>query len=257
MGDTATKIVSDTASKIVNACSGLSEKNVDLLVHLYDSPILEGTEAGSPFRLDGITKISIEQGAALHALIADHQVVHSLEIGFAYGFSTVWMLDALRGKAGATHVAIDPFEKTAWQGIGLAQVGKVDTGAKFEWVPDYSIQAIPAMLKQKQRFDMAYIDGNHRFDDVLVDFYLVDQVMREGGLIVLDDMWMDSIKTVKDFILKNRAYELVANPVSNIAVLKKLRNDDRDWRHFVPFSVSVPKSESRKPRKNMLHRLFG
>ena len=65
------------------------------------------------------------------------------------------------------------------------------------------------LIRQKQLFDSIYFDGNHRFDDVIMDFYLADEITRPGGHIVLDDMWMNSIRTAVSFIINNRAFELV------------------------------------------------
>jgi hypothetical protein len=62
-----------------------------------------------------------------------------------------------------------------------------------------------------------------------------------GGIIVFDDMWMQSVSTVVDFVTKNRAYELLRQPVENMAVVQKRRDDDRDWQHFAPFNVAVRK----------------
>ncbi|HXW72724.1 MAG TPA: hypothetical protein VEK34_15080 [Methylocella sp.] len=67
----------------------------------------------------------IEQGATMNWLMRSHAVNRSLEIGFAYGFSTIWMLDGLRPRRNALHVAIDPYELSLWHGVGLAQVERL------------------------------------------------------------------------------------------------------------------------------------
>jgi hypothetical protein len=108
---------------------------------------------------------------------------------------------------------------------------------KFEWVEDYSIHALSRLIKQKKKFDFIFIDGNHRFDDVLVDFYLSDQLLSPGGLIAFDDMWMASVRTVVNFIKSNRQYNIVAQPSLNMAVLEKKADDDREWTHFEDFEV--------------------
>lgn len=220
---------------------------------MYGATELRGTESDQLVTINPITRISIEQGAMLRRLVRESGVRSSLEVGLAYGFSTVWLLDALAAQPDAVHIAIDPFQKKGWQGIGLAQVARLGFAGRFDWLPTYSIHALSDLIRQNRRFDFIYIDGNHRFDDVLVDFYLADQVMRPGGLIVLDDLWMDSIKTVADFIIRNRAYELVRQPVQNMAVLKKQRDDDRDWRHFAGFNVPkpVPDSKVRLVKKSL------
>ena len=73
-------------------------------------------------------------------------------------------------------------------------------------------------LSKAGKFDFIFIDGNHRFDDVLVDFYLSDQLISPGGLIVFDDMWMRSVRTTINFILTNRQYKIAQQPVENIMV---------------------------------------
>jgi predicted O-methyltransferase YrrM len=149
----------------------------------------------------------------MHDLMREHSVKQSLEVGMAYGFSTVWMLDALRSQADSLHIAIDPFQKTGWHGIGLAQVARLGFKYNFQWVEDYSIHALSNLIFKQEKYDFIYIDGNHRFDDVLVDFYLSDQILNCGGLIVFDDTRMQSVQTVVNFVITNRAYELVRQPV--------------------------------------------
>ena len=229
--------MSETLEKIRHAASDLHPTTLAVLVDMYELGVLRGTESDQPVVIDKITRIRIEQGAMLNRLMREHSVKCSLEVGLAYGFSTVWMLDALRAQPNSAHTAIDPFQKTSFGGIGLAQAARLGGAVRFEWLPDYSIHALSDLIRQGRRFDFIYIDGNHRFDDVIVDFYLSDQLLRPGGLIVLDDMWMSSIQTAGNFIVQNRAYKPVPQPVENIMVLEKIRDDNRDWRHFNRFEV--------------------
>jgi predicted O-methyltransferase YrrM/transposase-like protein len=235
--------MSDIRDEIRAACANLSPSAIDILRDMYEATALCGTESAAPIAIDGMTRISIEQGSVLHGLVREGGVTRSLEIGLAHGYSTVWILDALNQRDGAVHTAIDPFEKSIWHGIGLVQAGRLRTTARFEWVADYSIHALSRMIKDRDRFDFIYIDGNHRFDDVLVDFYLADQVMRVGGLMVFDDTWLESIQTVCNFVARNRAYQVVSQPVEDICVLRKLRDDDRDWHHFNRFEVGHASKE--------------
>src|SRR5438132_3352706 len=85
-----------------------------VLRDMYNSETLLGTESSNPIALDKSARISTQQGAAIHRFMRAQAVKTSLEVGFAYGFSTVWMLDALRSQTNSRHIAIDPFEKTDW-----------------------------------------------------------------------------------------------------------------------------------------------
>jgi hypothetical protein len=152
------------------------------------------------------------------------------------------------GRAGdegrAVHRAIDPFEETRWSGVGLQLVRDLgDNGVRFEWLPDYSIHALSQLIKQGRLVDFVFIDGSHRFDDVIVDFYLADQITRIGGLISLDDNWMLSIQTAANFITSNRYYETVDQPVRNMLVFRKVHDDRaRSSGHFESFVVAQPPS---------------
>src|SRR5262249_48162420 len=151
--------------------------------------------------------------------------------------STVWIMDALRGQTDGFHRAVDRFEKLHWGGVGLRQVARLSNSSNFEWLEDYSIHALSKLIKQKEVFDFIFIDGNHRFDDILVDYYLADQLLAPKGIVALDDMWMPSVRTVVSFIKSNRQYDVVAQPVRGMAILQKRADDNRDWRHFEQFKV--------------------
>jgi predicted O-methyltransferase YrrM len=206
----------------------------DYLKRMYDSNLAEDLN-GKDFQIDAVTRISQEQGNALFQLAKQPNVSQCLEIGFAYGFSTIHILEGLLGKAGSSHTAIDPFEDIYWGGVGLKAVQNLGFD-NFKWIKDLSIHAITNFIQVKHKFDYIYIDGNHRFDDILVDFYLSDQVLNINGFLILDDMWMKSTLLVKKFISTNRDYEEINTSVKNIAVFKKRADDSRDWNHYVDFT---------------------
>jgi len=117
------------------------------------------------FASDAVTRTSIAQGAQINQIIRQSET----------SFSTVWILDALRSRLNSLHVAIDPFEITLYGGIGLQQIKRLNAAVGFEWVAERSIHALSRLIKSEAKFDFIFIDGNHRFDDVLVDFYLSDE----------------------------------------------------------------------------------
>ena len=218
MKDDAARI--EIAQKLKLGAPNISAETLHVLSDMYSADFLHGTESETPVKLNKIIQISPDQGAQINHIMRSNGVRRSLEVGFAYGFSTLWMLDALSAKQDSVHVAVDPFEKKYFAGVGLRQVARLPQRGKFEWIEDYSIQALPSLIKQKAEFDFVFIDGNHRFDDALVDFYLADQLLLPGGLVAFDDLWMRSVRTVVSFIETNRQYEIVAQPVRNMVVLR-------------------------------------
>jgi predicted O-methyltransferase YrrM len=223
--------------QIIRANSHLYPGTVELLAEMYRADALLGTQSDQLVTINKLPRILIEQGAMMNSLMRSHSVKRSLEIGFAYGFSTIWMLDALRPRRNALHVAVDPYELSLWHGIGLTQVKRLASGVRFEWIENFSIHALSDLIRKKEKFDFIFIDGNHRFDDVIVDFYLSNQLLRPGALAVFDDMWMNSVRSATNFIVNNLPYEVVPQPVENMLILRKTGYDMRDWRHFNTFEV--------------------
>ena len=83
---------------------------------------------------------------------------------------------------------------------------------------------------------MIFIDGNHRFDDTLVEFTLCAQACKMGGYIVLDDMWMPATRKAVSFVRQNRKdFSEVAMPVLNLAAFQRIAEDNRNWDHFCDF----------------------
>ena len=212
----------------------LSSDAEAVLGDMYTKSHVEG--ANGPVGLDQKVRVDETKGSELFRLVRESGATKSLEIGLAYGFSAIWILDALPG--GGSHTAIDPFQFSDWHGVGVTQARRL-AGKDFRFLEEYSIHALSDFIRTGERFQFIFIDGNHRFDDVLVDFYLADQLLNVGGILVLDDTWMASIRTVLSFVLANRSYEPLAQKSHRMAALRKLKTDDRDWRHFRPFRVAT------------------
>lgn len=183
---------------------------------------------------DGIT---VSEGLFLYELTRRTGARNTLEVGFASGFSAMFFLAGLKSTGGNQHIAIDPFELQDYSGIGLQNVKEVNMEQHFRHLPDFSALAIPALAKEGRKFEVIFIDGNHRFDDAFVDFTLADNVCAPGGYIVLHDYWMPSVQRVTSFIEKNRSDYVAehSSSTANLRVFRKVGKDDRSWTHYVPF----------------------
>jgi predicted O-methyltransferase YrrM len=227
----------EVVGEIRRLAPDISKDTEEILADMYSAKQLDGTASNQPISLDPRVRISIAQGAQINQLVRQSKLNKSLEIGFAYGFSTVWILDGMRSCRSSRHLAIDPHEITHWGGVGLRQVKRLHAAPGFEWIDEYSVHALSGLIKNQEKFDFIFIDGIHRFGDVLVDFYLSDRLVLPGGLVALDDLWMPSIRTVISFILTNRQYKVVSQPVRDMMVLRKIADDNRNWDHFEAFVV--------------------
>src|SRR5690242_12402156 len=105
------------------------------------------------------TRIPMAEGLWLHGLCKDAKAQRTMEIGCAYGFSTLYFLAALKSNRGSLHIAIDPYEQgTSWKGIGARKVKAVGMESSFRLVEEISALAIPRLISEGLLFDLIFVD---------------------------------------------------------------------------------------------------
>lgn len=144
---------------------------------------------------DGITRplhsnISEEEGEFVQRTIKNAQPRVSLEVGCAYGISSLFICEALREVNATKHTIIDPDQHrphgtgplSGWEGIGLANLRRAGYAdlIDFHEVPSY--QYLSRLGEEGTQIDFAFVDGVHTFDYVLVDFFLIDKILKPGGI---------------------------------------------------------------------------
>lgn len=146
----------------------------------------------------------------LYDVVRETNASRTIEVGMAYGVSTVCLADALRKVSGerAHHVVIDPVQTRDWGAGGIAQVARAGLSDVVEVIELPSHVALPQLLARGERVQAAFIDGWHTFDHTLIDFFYIDQMLERGGIVVFDDVGYPAIHSVVRFVLANRAYEL-------------------------------------------------
>ena len=164
----------------------------------------------------------------LKRLVIETRAKMTLEVGLAFGLSTLSICEGLQEIGGEGHVAIDPNQSTQWQNIGLENVKRAGFGDLLELREKPSHVALPELAAEGLRVNFAYIDGWHTFDHALVDFFYVDQMLNVGGVVAVDDCFFHSVHAVCRYIATNRAYRVrsvcecaVALPESLLARLLK------------------------------------
>lgn len=137
--------------------------------------------------------ISAAEGDALRSWVVRERATHTIEVGFGYGISALFILDGLIEKGGARHVAIDPNQSTRFADVGLQLVDEAGLTDSREFHAEPSELALPRLLADGRRFDLAFVDGNHRFDGVFVDLVFLGWLVRRGGIVFLDDYQLPSV----------------------------------------------------------------
>jgi predicted O-methyltransferase YrrM len=171
--------------------------------------------------------VSTSDGAFLQRLIGDIDAASTLEVGMAYGLSTLFICGALLPKgARAHHIAIDPFQTQDWQGIGLANVRRANCAHLVEFHEERSEFVLPRLAAEGRQLDFAFIDGWHNFEQALVEFYYLDRMLRVGGIVAFDDSDWPSINKVLRYLVRLPGYRVHPAPAAGgpPTALGKLRS---------------------------------
>ena len=112
---------------------------------------------GSTVALD--YHISPDEGAAIQRLIREIKPRVTLEVGCAYGVSTLFICEALAEVGGERHIIIDPIQERGWNGIGLFTAKRAGFGELIEFHEEPSHSALPSLVTMQRRVDFALIDG--------------------------------------------------------------------------------------------------
>jgi predicted O-methyltransferase YrrM len=120
---------------------------------------------------------------------AGREDVRYLEIGTYHGGSLHWMLDEVLTHPTASATAIDPFDE-AYRPEFLRLLNDRKDRSKVRAIAGRS-QKVLFYLVNKQ-FDIIYIDGDHRAIGAMTDMVLSWQLLRPGGVMIMDDFKWNS-----------------------------------------------------------------
>lgn len=218
---------------------------------LYSQSEMRGIDGGM-HPVDMMTSIPRACGSLLWSLVKELRPTRTLETGFAYGVSSVFILGALESNGKGQHTAIDPYQNSIWNGIGTQNVRSLGMEKRFRCITEPSGLALAKALANNERFEMIFIDGDHLFDGVMVDIYYANRLLVPGGVMVLDDAPMRSLRAAISWVEANLPFHRIqtglpvytpgegsggveGGPAQRFAVFQKQREDDRDWLHFEAF----------------------
>lgn len=178
-----------------------------LLLNILETGMVQSAD-GQVVKLDG--NITPEEGEFIQGIIDETKPKMSLEIGLAYGVSALFICESLARIPGAHHIIIDPaqFDDRYWKGIGLHNLKAAGHGEMIEFYNLPSHIALPKLESEGCQVEFAFVDGAHQFDYVLVDFFCLDKILKVGGIVVFDDVWMPSIQKVCHYVATNRSYKI-------------------------------------------------
>ena len=187
--------------------------------------------AASPVEAEALREWIVREGAA-----------QTIEIGLGYGVSALFACEGLLANGGsdARHVVVDPHQATRFADCGLQLLEEAGVAELVEHHAEESQTALPRFLAAGRAFDLAFVDGNHRFDGVFLDLVYLGRLLRPGGIAFLDDYQLPGVARAASFCVTNLGWALeeVSAPddAHQWAVLRTSRHpEERPYDHFVDF----------------------
>lgn len=155
------------------------------LEKIFETHTIETSIEGECIPLHSNT--SKEQGLFLQKIFDIVKPAKSLEVGFAYGISALFILEKHREirSAERAHLVIEP--DGYWGTAATYNIEKEGLTKYLQIRTDYSDIILPQLFYENYRIQYAYIDTTKQFDVVMQDFYFINKIMDVGGVVILDD----------------------------------------------------------------------
>jgi predicted O-methyltransferase YrrM len=165
-----------------------------------------------------------------------------IEIGLAYGSSALAIAEALvtAGPDEARHVIVDAYQRQ-FHGSGWAAITGAGLAGLCSLVEERSQTALPRLLGEGFVADAAFVDGSHIFHNVFVDLFYLRELVRPGGLVILDDCSYLSVATAARYFEVNTGWE--PEPIAWPTRLRAFRlprpRTEPGFKSFRPFGLDA------------------
>jgi predicted O-methyltransferase YrrM len=180
---------------------------------------------------DKFTPVKITEASFMYDWIKKNHLSKTLEVGFGYARSAAYIMNA----TGQLHIAMDPFQ-SHYNDLGLKNVERLGLTTQLDFRRDYSHNVLPQLLKDNRKFDFIFIDGDHKYDGIFIDFYYADLLLEKNGYVLFHDTWMRSTQLVTAFVSNDRKdYRRIKTPLRNLCLFQKTGDDKRNWMFFREF----------------------
>jgi predicted O-methyltransferase YrrM len=130
-------------------------------------------------------------------LIVTHELRRGLEIGTLFGFSTLFLADALAQTDGRLDTVDIRYASRTWSNgeeiediheVAERLVGEAGLEDRVTFHVGNSNEILPQMIQSGAEYDFGLIDGSHRFEVALLDFICLDRMLGVDGYVAIDDI---------------------------------------------------------------------
>lgn len=145
---------------------------------------------------------------ALRDLLITERALVVIEIGLAYGGSALAIGEALvsEGLSETRHLIIDAYQDL-FEDAGWTEIVAAGLGSRCTLVRERSQLVLPRLVTEGVVADAAFVDGSHVFHNVFVDLFFLRELVRPGGLVVLDDCHWPSVATAVRYFELNTGWQ--------------------------------------------------
>lgn len=150
------------------------------------------------------------EGEALRGWVVREGATRTIEIGLGYGISALHVCEGLlanASEAAAHHAVIYPYQATRFSDC-VQLLEQAGVSGLVEHHAEESQLARARLLGVARVFDLAFVDGNHRFDGVFVDLVYLGRLVRPGGIVFLDNYQLPAVARAVSFFLTNLSWTL-------------------------------------------------
>lgn len=168
----------------------------------------------SPAAEDGFVDWGI-QGSFLESL-AEFVGPGSLTLETGCGLSTVCF-----AIIGSEHICISPMEKEHERVRKYCDENQIST-KHLRFIPMKSHAALPALDIGERQLDFALIDGAHAFPAPILDYFYVNDRLKVGGILAVDDLFISAVGVLHKFLLTEPAYAVVKIDARKTGIYKKV-----------------------------------
>lgn len=135
--------------------------------------------AGKEFRRDYVAARTVAWNVLFNDIRETTRSV--LEIGSKEGRSALFWLEFF---ASAELTCVDLFDD---DDAGRFDRNLAAYGPRLRKIVGTSIKALGSLREENAVFDFIYVDGSHQRDDVMIDCLGAWRLLREGGVMLMDD----------------------------------------------------------------------
>jgi predicted O-methyltransferase YrrM len=191
--------------RLISANSRLAHALREEIRRAYHLGYVEGSD-GRCYEIfpDSVTP---DRAAFVESVCSSARPTATLEIGMAWGLSTLGILSTLSESARrfSPHVVIDPWQTRRYRQAALLSLRRAGAEALIELHHQMSVAALPKLLGRT--VDFVFVDGNHHYSAVFCDLWLLHPLLRPGSIVVVDDVWFDDVQRACKFAENNLGYK--------------------------------------------------